>query len=74
MKARLKHACHALHNRIESQKKKHHEWLVSETFTAADVLVGFYLKWADSMMLLDEFDLLRDFAAACQSRPAFNPQ
>lgn len=54
------------------QRALQHGYLVGEKFSAADVLVGHMLIWADSLGLLAGFDTLADYASRIRSRPAFS--
>jgi glutathione S-transferase len=47
-------------------------YLLGERFSAADVLVGAMLIWAESMGLLEGHGRLADYAARIRSRPAFS--
>jgi len=47
------------------------DWLVEDTFSAADVLVGSVLAWARAMGLLEGEDVLQAYVARCMARPAF---
>jgi glutathione S-transferase len=46
-------------------------YLVGGRFTAADVLVGSMLVWAQAMELLDRHPRLAEYAARVAARPAF---
>lgn len=46
------------------------EWLLGERFTAADVVVGSLLLWADRMGVLEGHPVLQDYVARCKARPA----
>ncbi len=46
-------------------------YLLGEKFSAADVLVGHMLVWADSLGLLAGYDKLTDYASRIRARPAF---
>ncbi|MEN9786649.1 MAG: hypothetical protein RLZZ299_1913 [Pseudomonadota bacterium] len=54
-----------------SDALREHPWLVDDTFSAADVLVGSVLAWARAMGLLEGQDVLLDYVARCTARPAF---
>lgn len=47
-------------------------YLLGERFSAADVLVGSIVIWADSMGLLGGYERLADYAQRIRSRPAFS--
>ncbi len=47
-------------------------WLVDDTFSAADILVGSIVAWAKSLGLLEGHPALLDYAARCAARPAFS--
>ncbi len=46
-------------------------WLVEDSFTAADVLVGSILAWAAAMGLTPSEGVIADYVARCVARPAF---
>jgi len=46
-------------------------FLLGDAFSAADVLVGHMLVWADSLALLTGHDKLADYATRIRARPAF---
>lgn len=46
-------------------------WLVDDTFSAADILVGSIVAWARSLGLLEGQPELQGYAARCAERPAF---
>jgi len=45
-------------------------FLLGDAFSAADVLVGHMLVWADSLALLAGHDKLADYATRIRARPA----
>lgn len=47
-------------------------WLLGESFSAADVVVGSICAWARSLGLLEGFPALAAYTARCVARPAFS--
>lgn len=61
------HDClRVLSNAIEGR-----EWLVGDTFTAADILVIGVLAWAGAMKLNEGFPVVEAYVARGKARPAF---
>jgi glutathione S-transferase len=47
------------------------QWLVGDTFSAADILVASVLVWAGMMKLNEGFPAIDAYVARCTARPAF---
>lgn len=47
------------------------QWLVGDSFTVADLMMGSVLKIAASLELLDTFPALQAYQARCLDRPAY---
>lgn len=61
-RARLSALQHALGSR---------DWIVGDTFSAADLMLSSVLKIARGLGLLDDFEGLRAYAERCWARPAY---
>lgn len=57
--------------RILSHKLEGKQWLVGDTFSAADILVISVLVWAGAMKLNEGFPVIEAYAARGKARPAF---
>jgi len=49
----------------------HHDWLMLDQFTAADVMVGSTVHFWDMFNIMPDSQILRDYLARCRLRPAF---
>lgn len=56
---------------VLSQALAGRTWLLGETFTAADVMIGSVLAWGDRMGLNNAWPTLQDYVRRFTARPAF---
>jgi glutathione S-transferase len=55
--------CHSLENR---------DYLLGESFTGADIMIGYCCNWAAYIGMIEDYPRLVDYYARLQERPAFN--
>jgi len=57
--------------RVLSEALEGREWLVDNTFSAADILVISVLAWAGAMKLNEGYPVIAEYVARGKARPAF---